>query len=68
MFLPAEKPLDDVPETILQMFGTMEFVMKLDITNETQLAQSDPEKIINVISEKGFYIQIPPKDIQKNII
>ncbi len=62
LFLPAEKPLQDIPETILEMLGTMELVMKLDITKDTVLAQSDPEKIISVISEKGFYIQIPPKD------
>jgi len=66
LFLPAERTLEDVPETILEMLGTMELVMKLNITKETVLAQSDPAKIINVISEKGFYIQIPPKDIQKN--
>jgi len=65
LFLPVEKKLVDIPESILNMLGTMELVMQLNITKDMVLAQSDPEQVLNVITEKGFYIQIPPKDALK---
>jgi len=62
LFMPADKPVKDIPDSIQQMLGEIEYVMNIDITEESKLAQSDPVTIINMISEKGFFIQIPPKN------
>jgi len=60
LFIPNDSSLEQVPSEIRQMFGELELVMSLDLSPTSTLAQSDPEKVINMINEKGFYIQIPP--------
>jgi len=62
LFMPADSSLEEIPESILQILGEIQHVMKIDITPSTHLAQSDPEAILETIREKGFYIQIPSKD------
>ncbi len=59
LFMPATMPLDDVPSSILTMLGEMELVMNLEIREDSVLAQSDPKTVLETISEKGFYIQLP---------
>jgi uncharacterized protein YcgL (UPF0745 family) len=64
LFMPVTTPLDDIPGAILEMLGEMELVMSLEITEQSVLAQSDPHAVMETISEKGFYIQLPSdKDI-----
>ena len=64
LFMPVTTPLDDIPGSILEMLGEMELVMKLDITEQSNLAQSEARAVLDTISEKGFYIQLPSdKDI-----
>lgn len=62
LFMPTTSTLDDIPGSILQMLGEMELVMSLDITEQSVLARSDPQTVLKTIHEKGFYIQLPPKD------
>lgn len=62
VFLPAEKTIDEIPDAIQQMMGEIEHVMDIDITLDTKLAQSNPVDIINMVTEKGFYIQMPPEN------
>jgi uncharacterized protein YcgL (UPF0745 family) len=59
LFMPVTMSLDDMPGSILQMLGEMELVMKMDITGQSVLAQSDPQAVLDTIREKGFYIQLP---------
>ena len=67
VFLPGEVHTDKLPDDIKSMLGEMEFVMQLDISLQTTLARSDPASVLNIIQEKGFYIQLPPKqDENKN--
>jgi len=66
LFLPADALTSDIPDSILDMMGELEHVMKLDITPVTRLAQSDPVDILEMITEKGFFIQIPPKTEKNN--
>lgn len=63
LFMPVEKPVTDIPGDILKMFGDIELVMQLDISQSTRLAQSSPSEVIGIINEKGFYIQIPAGNI-----
>jgi uncharacterized protein YcgL (UPF0745 family) len=60
LFMPVTTPLDDIPSSILEMLGEIELVMKLEITGQSKLAHSDAQAVLETISEKGFYIQLPP--------
>jgi uncharacterized protein YcgL (UPF0745 family) len=59
LFIPVTSPLDDIPGPILEMLGEIELVMQLDITEQSKLVQSDARAVLETISEKGFYIQLP---------
>ena len=60
LFISNDKTLDEIPQDIRQILGDLELVMSLDLLPTTTLAQSDPEVVMNMINDKGFYIQIPP--------
>lgn len=62
LFIKADQAPGSIPESILQIFGNLESVMTIDITADTVLAQSNPEEVIRMIEDKGFFIQIPPKN------
>ena len=64
LFTRADQALDSVPDSILQIFGDLESVMTINITTDTVLAQSDPEEVVRMINDKGFFIQIPPKNLR----
>jgi len=64
IFMPSEMSTDELPTEIQGMLGELETVMQLDITLQTTLAQSDPAVVLDIIQEKGFFIQIPPDQKQ----
>lgn len=62
MYLYVEKSqqLQKVPQTLLDMFGAPEYAMTLLLTPQRKLAQADASKVMEQISSKGFYLQMPP--------
>ena len=61
-YLFLQKPEEDfeLPEVVKKAVGSLHFVMELDITPNTELALSEPAKILSALEEQGFYIQMPP--------
>lgn len=62
LFVPEEDEFSDVPQEVLKYFGEPQKVMALELTPDKALAQSDPAEVIANLAEKGFHIQMPPKD------
>lgn len=60
LYVPAEKGLSEVPELLLQRFGELELVIKIELTKSRKLARVDVETVIDEIQQKGFYLQVPP--------
>jgi len=60
LYVPLEKGLKDVPETLLQSFGELELVMKLELSESRKLARVDVATVIEDLQQKGFYLQVPP--------
>lgn len=62
MYLYVEKKvgLKDIPEDLMTRFGKGVSAMTMLLTNESKLARTTPEKVIEAIREKGFYLQLPP--------
>lgn len=52
---------DEIPEALMSILGELKFVMNLTVTTETRLASADVNEVIAQVSEKGFYLQMPPK-------
>jgi uncharacterized protein YcgL (UPF0745 family) len=60
LYVPLKKGLEDVPEVLLQSFGELELVMKLELNPSRKLARVDVATVMKDIQDKGFYLQVPP--------
>lgn len=61
MFLYVEKrdQFDDVPEALLNAFGTPQFFMLFNLAGDKSLALAENHQVQLEIEEKGFYLQMP---------
>ncbi len=60
LFVDRDEGLERVPELLLARFGEPELVTTLVLTPERKLARTDAGTVLNSISERGFYLQMPP--------
>ncbi|WP_462159992.1 YcgL domain-containing protein [Pseudoalteromonas sp. GB56] len=60
LYLPKRDFFDDVPKPLMDMFGAPKFVMLINLATKTQLALADINKVKEELSDKGFYLQLPP--------
>lgn len=67
-YLEAPADFEKMPEAIRKMFGELQRVMELEITESTKLAKENPVDVLNNIKENGFHIQLPPKDLIPDVI
>jgi uncharacterized protein YcgL (UPF0745 family) len=60
LYLQKKDDFSAIPESLLDSFGKIEFVMELDIVPERKLAREDTAKVLSSLQEKGFFVQMPP--------
>lgn len=60
LYLPVEDEFDDLPEALLEHFGPGTGFLQFWLHEERYLAQADPRQVLQAISDKGFYLQLPP--------
>lgn len=62
MYLYIEKRDDfsPVPESLLNVFGTPQFVMLFNLAGKKQLIHTDNQNVKEQIEQNGFYLQMPP--------
>lgn len=60
LYLPKRDDFSEVPEALMNTFGTPVFVMLLPLEKVKKLALVDKQKLISELEEKGYYLQIPP--------
>jgi uncharacterized protein YcgL (UPF0745 family) len=63
LYIDKKDDFSRVPEALFGSFGKMEFVMELELTPDRKLAQEDAVKVINSLTTKGFFVQLPPINI-----
>lgn len=61
LYVDKKNDLESVPEELLKLFGKPELAMTLLLTPEKKLARADAGRVIEMIQEQGFYLQIPPR-------
>ncbi len=62
LYVPGKNAFDDVPEVLMQKFGTPELVMLIPLDKRPQLAGVSKATLEEALNEKGFYLQMPPKE------
>ena len=61
LYLADDILFADLPEDLREHFGEPAFVMRLKLAKERKLARVDVVRVIESLSEQGFYLQLPPK-------
>lgn len=51
---------EDLPEGLLQKFPAPAAFLEFELHDESVLVQADPKKVRAAISDRGFYLQLPP--------
>ncbi|CDH02768.1 YcgL domain-containing protein [Xenorhabdus bovienii] len=61
-FLYVEKKGDfsRIPEALLKTFGEPQYSMMISLSGRKKLANADIVKVRTMLSEQGFYLQVPP--------
>lgn len=60
LFVEKRSEFERVPEALLEMFGTPELVMMLPLMKRDHLGFADIEKVKVELTDKGYYLQLPP--------
>ena len=66
LYVEQEDNFERVPQTLLELLGSLELVMILELSPERRLAQADIQQVMQALQEQGYFLQIPPRsDIPK---
>lgn len=61
LYVEKRDDFSKVPEPLMATFGQPSFVMLINLAKREQLGTADLEKVKQELAEKGFYLQLPPK-------
>lgn len=65
LFVPQEDGLEKLPKELLVMFGEPTHVIDFELTPEKKLAREDSATVLEAIQSKGYYMQMPPNEVEK---
>lgn len=60
LYIEKKDDFSKIPESLLNSFGRLEFVMDLELIAGLKLAREDVRTVRTSLEEKGFFVQIPP--------
>jgi len=62
LYIQKEEDFNDVPETVLKVFGPPEFALSFDLHPDKKLSQADGRQVLDQLETEGFYLQLPKSD------
>lgn len=62
LYIAKRDDFSPVPKPLIETFGKAKFVMLVPLTKR-DLATADKEKVMAKIREQGFYLQMPPPEV-----
>lgn len=65
LFVPQEDGLEKLPKELLVMFGEPKHVIDFELTPEKKLAREDTAIVIEWLETKGYFMQMPPSEVEK---
>lgn len=60
LFINKKDHFEDVPAPLLASFGAPQFVLLLALDKRKSLAMADIDKVRQELTDKGYYLQLPP--------
>ena len=68
LFLPLGQKFDDLDDALRAAFGEPVPVMKLDVDEDTRLAQANARQVLKAFEDQGYYLQLPPRESVEDLI
>jgi uncharacterized protein YcgL (UPF0745 family) len=62
LYINKKDDFSDVPEQLMQMFGTPQFVMVIKLEGR-KLALVDIDKVKESLKKDGYFLQLPPPTV-----
>jgi uncharacterized protein YcgL (UPF0745 family) len=66
LYIAKRDDFSKVPKKLLETFGNPVFVMIINFDKHQKLALANRDKVIEQVTQNGFYLQIPPP--QENLL
>jgi len=60
LYVTDKDEFSQVPDALLEILGELEHIMELDLASRDKLAYADIEEVKRLLSEQGFFLQLPP--------
>ena len=60
LYVDKRQGMKDVPEVLLEHFGTPQPVLTMILTADKRLSRAQAADVMAAIDDKGFYLQMPP--------
>lgn len=61
LYVSKRDDFSSVPEALLKQFGTPIFKMLIPLSKRDNIAGIPTARFIKTLTDKGFYLQLPPK-------
>jgi len=67
LYLPAAVEPDALDASLLKLTGRLDLALEVTLTAERKLARADVKAVIEQVSERGYYLQLPPGGIKPRL-
>jgi uncharacterized protein YcgL (UPF0745 family) len=65
VFVDKQKGLEALPAEFKVMFGETHYVTDFELTPNRKLGREDAAKVYQSIESKGYFVQLPPNEVEK---
>lgn len=62
LYIEKRDDFSKIPDPLMDTFGTPLYVMMFDLSKRDKLGIADIKLVQSELTEKGFYLQLPPKE------
>ncbi len=62
LYVSAKDNFECVPKSLLNLLGTLSFVLGIELGADRRLTQADIEEVRRQLDSEGYYLQLPPGD------
>ena len=63
LYVSQKDDFTTVPDALMAMLGTLEFVMDVNLNTRVSLAQCDIRQVREQLQRQGFYLQLPQETV-----
>ena len=62
IYINQKDNFDNIPEQLLCMFGTPQFTLEFELTEDRKLSQAEAKQVMQNLDTQGYYLQMPSKN------